>query len=505
MTNPPQRTLSIPPPLSVPEASPDRLGAIAHVFGLTVPSLKGARVLELACGVGANLIPWAARYPEASFIGWDDNSDTLSDARQLAGVLKLKNVSFELGELPETSKQRFDFIIAHNLLSRLTSERQEKLMGFVGASLSDEGLAYLSYQTLPGWYTSEGIRRALQLHVSGIPEEKEKVAQARALLDFLATSMGERTDPYAQLVVLQNKRAKNLGDGLFFQEFLCVHSTPRFFHEVCALADRHQLRFMGESNFVAMNATDLPPKTVEALRTLSGGVVVMEQYLDFIRNRAFRHSIFCRKPRQPQRTVEPERISALSFATPFRAPEKLDLTEGTEVVFHHPGGAEVRVSGTLIKRVLKAVGEAWPSLRTVAEIEARLKTEGGGTVPEKAQLCAALLEGYRQGVFEARLQPPSISRSLAVRPTVWPVARHQASRYQAVTNLRHESVIAPDTVRPLLGLMDGTRDKRAMVLEVEKLVAAGVLVERDDRPADAREKLVDQAIAFALAHALLSA
>ena len=44
-----------------PWSHPGRLAAIATLFGLALPDSGGARVLEVGCGDGANLLPMAAR------------------------------------------------------------------------------------------------------------------------------------------------------------------------------------------------------------------------------------------------------------------------------------------------------------------------------------------------------------------------------------------------------------------------------------------------------------
>ena len=54
--------------LPFPQSHPDRLAVMATLFGLRPPSVAQARVLELGCAAGGNIIPIAEMYP-ACFAG----------------------------------------------------------------------------------------------------------------------------------------------------------------------------------------------------------------------------------------------------------------------------------------------------------------------------------------------------------------------------------------------------------------------------------------------------
>ena len=43
-----------------PQSAPGRLAAVAYLFGLDTPDVSTARVLEIGCSAGGNLIPFAA-------------------------------------------------------------------------------------------------------------------------------------------------------------------------------------------------------------------------------------------------------------------------------------------------------------------------------------------------------------------------------------------------------------------------------------------------------------
>lgn len=75
-----------------PNTHPSLLGAIARLFAVDAAPLRSARVLELGCASGGNIIPLAARHPQASFVGVD-----LSSAQVAAGQARIAQSDTLLG------------------------------------------------------------------------------------------------------------------------------------------------------------------------------------------------------------------------------------------------------------------------------------------------------------------------------------------------------------------------------------------------------------------------
>src|SRR5436309_1556438 len=78
-----------------------------------------ARVLELGCAAGGNIIPLAARNPNASFIGIDLSSAQVESGRARIAQLGLSNIelrceSFSDAAAPDAA---FDYIVCHGVYS----------------------------------------------------------------------------------------------------------------------------------------------------------------------------------------------------------------------------------------------------------------------------------------------------------------------------------------------------------------------------------------------------
>ena len=77
-------------------ATPENLRSIGVLFGLNPPELKQARVLELGCSDGGNVIRFAETYPGSYTLGIDISSIEVNFAQEKITALKLKNIEFKV-------------------------------------------------------------------------------------------------------------------------------------------------------------------------------------------------------------------------------------------------------------------------------------------------------------------------------------------------------------------------------------------------------------------------
>ena len=53
------------------QTHPNRMAALAKLFGMTPTPVQHCRVLDLGCADGSNIIPMAYQLPESEFVGLD--------------------------------------------------------------------------------------------------------------------------------------------------------------------------------------------------------------------------------------------------------------------------------------------------------------------------------------------------------------------------------------------------------------------------------------------------
>ncbi len=94
--------------------------------------------------------------PQSQFVGVDLSQGQVEKGLEMTGFLKLKNVSLICQNLMEIDESlgQFDYIIAHEVFSWVPPETQRRIFDICMHALSPQGIAYISYNVLPGWNLS---------------------------------------------------------------------------------------------------------------------------------------------------------------------------------------------------------------------------------------------------------------------------------------------------------------------------------------------------------------
>ena len=165
-----------------PQSAPGQLAAVAWAFGLDPPGVARARVLEIGCAAAGNLIPFAATHPLARTVGIDLSQVHIDQGRRRVRALGLDNVELMHGD------------IAHLDLAAVGSSTSSSVMGCTagcqtrcrtrswlacGQLLSPAAVAYVGYNTYPGWKAKEIVRDAMLLSAGDSATIDEKVRRAR--------------------------------------------------------------------------------------------------------------------------------------------------------------------------------------------------------------------------------------------------------------------------------------------------------------------------------------
>ncbi|MGE5277310.1 MAG: methyltransferase regulatory domain-containing protein [Acidobacteriota bacterium] len=464
---------------AISDTDPDALATMGVLFGLRPAAVETCRVLELGCAGAGNLVAMALPLPRARFVGVDASPQQIEAGRALARQVGVENVALTAGDLKDlpAGLPEFDYIVCHGVYSWVEPAVQEKILEIFGTRLAPQGIAYLSYNAYPGSHLRAMAREMMRFHVRNIADPAESTSQARALLEFLKRFARGRKGPYEGILEYLNEHLVQEPDWYVFHEYLEEHNQPVYFSDLVSRAERHGLQYLAPARFVAWE-NNLPPELEESLGKLSNRVV-REQYLDFLCNRMFRRTLFCRAGAPIAQRPRPEAVAGLQAVGRARpAASNPDVRSDREEEFCSPAQERFATSRPLVKAALTVLAEETPRAMSPAalwpKIAARLEgAPDAAAGPE--ELAGALLEPHLRNAVALRTWSPPLVLSPGERPEASPLARLQASRDEPIVNLRHETVVLADLDEVVLPLLDGTRDRSELREAVVAAVVGGRL------------------------------
>ncbi len=250
------------PNFSFVQSHPDRLATLGWMFGHVSAPVERCRVLELGCAAGGNLIPLAATLPHAEFVGIDFSATAIASGTADIATLQLTNIRLQQQDIRNVDESfgTFDYIIAHGVYSWVPKDVQDRVLEICAQRLAPNGIAYVSYNTLPGWHARGAVRDAMRYQAQRFADPLIKVQQARALLDFLAESLQASPSTYGAMLLDEALRVRQQPDGYIYHEHLEAVNDPVYFHQFIAHASRHGLRYLAEAEFRNMLTGDLSPQ-----------------------------------------------------------------------------------------------------------------------------------------------------------------------------------------------------------------------------------------------------
>jgi SAM-dependent methyltransferase len=189
-----------------PYTHPETLATVASLFGLSTAPVRRCRVLELGCGTGSNLLPMAQDLPDSRFVGIDLSARQIDMGQEVARALGLPNLELRAASIMDVDARfgEFDYILCHGVYSWVPPEVQDKVLAVCRQNLAPHGVAYVSYNTYPGWHIRGMIREMMCFHALQFDDPAARVGQARALLELLRESVGDAKTVYGSLLQIES-------------------------------------------------------------------------------------------------------------------------------------------------------------------------------------------------------------------------------------------------------------------------------------------------------------
>jgi len=436
------------PGLPYRQTHPDRLRTIARLLGMDPPSAERCRVLELGCGDGGNLLPMAWALPHSKFVGLDLGAAHIRQGQAKVRQLGLINLELRQQDLMEFGPHEgeFDYILAYGLYSWVPPQVADRILDIMSRHLSARGIGYVNYTAYPGGRLRESVRDLMLFAARGIAEPAERLQRARTMLEAVAGARAA-DDEFGALLQAEARRVAARESPFVFHDELAEAFHPVYVHEFAAQAARHGLQYLAEATLSDSHT---------AAVSIGDDFIDREQYLDFIQGRAFRHTLLCRTAIALDHQLRTDVLPQLFAASNAAAVE----AGGAMVEFRGPRSS-LKTDHPVVQAVLRTLAQAWPRSVRVAALPEQIGRSHAAVIAQ------VLLSAFSRDLVEIYSTPPLVASEPGHRPEATPLARLQAQQGEKISTLVHTYIaVEDDLARHLIGLLDGTRDRAALMAEL---------------------------------------
>ncbi len=462
-----------------PLSDPARSAVLGRLFGLRPADPRQARVLELGCGSGSNLLAMAARFPGSQFLGLDFSAPDIAAAQAVATEAGLTNIEFQQADLLTWSPppERSDYVIAYGLFSWVPDAVKERVLQIVRASLAPQGIACISYMTYPGCKQPETLRDLLRLRTEHLAAPSEKITAAGAVLGFLDGAYGAmKAQPHAASLHAEVRRIRAKEPSFLLHDDLGVQRDPCYLLQFANWAAEHGLRYLADSELHTMLPENLPVESARALLAMKLDRLETEQFLDYVTNRSFRCSLLV----GPEATMA-DRLDASAIREmclgPALQPVKPGRPGEAETCFQAADGTSVTLRSVPLMAFLQALSAKEGGSTPFIDVLAAAQTIAGRgfTDAEQAQLAEDLLTLYGRRQIELSAVPSTPPAGLPERPRLTPLNRVMARHRGMCVDGRQQSHRLTGAEQAFCGLLDGSRTVAGLRASPEARALAGAV------------------------------
>lgn len=308
-----------------PYTTPATLEAYAALVGVSAPNPKTARVLELGATYGGNIISQALFNPDATFVGIELSQEQVEKGNEVIVNAGLTNVSLIQSDIASIGSEigTFDYIIAHGVYSWVDDGVKDALLRLIDEHLAEDGIAYVSYNTYPGWHTMEEVRQLMMFSNRDKAQfnHKEKVLHGKTI----GSIVGSQILKYDNLKERNSKFLGALRSVMQKDEYYVGHdhlepnNDPVYFYQFNDHLEAHNLAYLCDADLTLSMVRSFDTDIADTLDKLAlNDHVAQEQYLDFMLDTTFRKSIICKAKHAESVTYDmgnPELVNSVPMRT----------------------------------------------------------------------------------------------------------------------------------------------------------------------------------------------
>jgi hypothetical protein len=332
------------------------------MFGLSYAPPGKARVLELGCASGVNLLGMAHHMPDAKFVGVDLSIVQINEAQRRAKELGAGNVTYHHMSISDVDAKfgEFDYVICHGVYSWVPPDVQKAILRICNENLSEEGIAFVSYNVQPGWRMKQIARDALMAltppDMPAIKRHEYGVAWMKDALEL--TAKDEKRPLLHQALAVELEQIITQKDFRYLaHEYLEDCNEPMLFREFFTQAQEAGLAYLGDAEPSTMIRHLSNPSLREFFKDHpASSQAQTEQAIDIIMGRTFRQSLLVKglRGRQINRAL----TSAVFKGLHVQARIAKRAGEDGQTTYTHPRAGKINAQPPYGTAALDVISEA---------------------------------------------------------------------------------------------------------------------------------------------------
>lgn len=426
------------------QTQPDRLATMARLAGLDPPPVETARVLEIGAGDGMNLLALAAAYPQAQFTGFDLASTAVARGRHWIATTGIANVTLEVLDILDAVERldgEYDYIIAHGVYAWVPPDVRAATMALIGTKLSKNGVAFVSYNAMPGGHIRLALREALFFALDGVPEADLQEA-ARGHLSVLAEPAAAQENPAQVAFRDAAKHTLEKAWAVLCHDELGPCFFPQSLGEVVAAAGANGLKFLGDADRERIGDVFLPDD-VEIEGDPDAQTVRIAQAGDYREFRFFRQTLLVRDDAKVARRLDHGALGHLFVSTRCS----------------HTEDGKFRLDRNVFEISDAQLAEAMN--RMIAAYPHRFRVDELVDTDEQRD---AVFQLFNVGLIDLGTVQAPHATSVSERPATSPLVRQMIAQDLSVVCRLDQRLLAVPEFGPrhVLAHLDGTRDRAAL-------------------------------------------
>ena len=265
---------------------------------------------DLGCGRGLSTLILAAANPSSKFYGIDFNPSQIAAAQQLARYYDISNVEFvekSFEDITALSLPKADFISLHGVWSWIIPQNRFQIIQFIKNNLSNNGVLFVSYNSLPGSGEKEAIGRLFRENYKNNRDVDGVIEDTKIFMNKMKETDCKYFDVYSDArELLQNLDL--LPVNYIAHEYLNSNWNAFYHTDVCEELSKAKLSFACSMDMISsIDELCVGNEASRLLNTIKSRDT-REVFRDFYLNKSFRRDLYVRGLRK---LSEEERRDAL--------------------------------------------------------------------------------------------------------------------------------------------------------------------------------------------------